>query len=151
LVFAGLKSRLKNIPEKSKARSLWVVNYFTACGFMELLPWVGSGYDMERFGILAVRSPRQADLFFVSGYVTEKAVARIKRIYDQMPSPKYVIALGSCPMTGGMYWDSYATIHKIDRHIPVDVWVVGFPPKPEIIGHAIVVLMKKIENGYRGH
>ena len=96
------------IKSRAEARtySLWVINYFTACGFMELLPWVGSGYDMERFGIMAVSTPRHADVLVVSGYVTKKAVKRIKMIYDQMPSPKYVLALGSCPMTGGMYWRS---------------------------------------------
>jgi NADH-quinone oxidoreductase subunit B len=133
------------------ANSLWVINYFTACGFLELLPWVGSGYDMERFGILAVATPRHADVFIVAGYVTEKAVKRIKRIYDQMPSPKYVMALGSCPMTGGMYWDSYSTIKRIDQYIPVDIWILGCPPKPENIGHGIVMAMNAIKGGFGGH
>jgi NADH-quinone oxidoreductase subunit B len=133
------------------ANSLWVINYFTACGFMELLPWVGSGYDMERFGILAVPTPRHADVLIVAGYVTQKAVKRIERIYDQMPSPKYVMALGSCPMTGGMYWDSYATVTRIDQHIPVDLWVLGCPPKPENIGHGIVMAMNAIKGGFGGH
>jgi NADH-quinone oxidoreductase B subunit len=130
---------------EAQAWSLWVINYFTACGFMELLPWVGSGYDMERFGIKAVATPRHADVLIVSGYVTVKAAKRIKRIYDQMPAPKHVMALGSCPMTGGMYWDSYSTIKNIDEIIPVDIWVVGCPPKPENIGHAIVMAMKAIK------
>lgn len=133
------------------ANSLWVINYFTACGFMELLPWVGSGYDMERFGILAVATPRHADVLIVAGYVTQKAVKRIQRIYDQMPSPKYVLALGSCPMTGGMYWDSYATVTRIDQYIPVDIWILGCPPKPENIGHGIVMGMNAIKGGFRGH
>ncbi|MBN2198337.1 MAG: NADH-quinone oxidoreductase subunit NuoB [Candidatus Aminicenantes bacterium] len=135
----------------ASANSLWVINYFTACGFLELLPWVGSGYDMERFGILAVSTPRHADVFIIAGYVTEKAVNRIKRIYDQMPSPKYVMALGSCPMTGGMYWDSYSTVKRIDKYIPVDLWVLGCPPKPENIGHAIVMAMNAIKKGFKGH
>ena len=118
---------------------------------MELLPWVGSGYDMERFGILAVPTPRHADVLIVAGYVTEKAARRIKRIYDQMPSPKYVMALGSCPMTGGMYWDSYATVKQIDKYIPVDIWVLGCPPKPENIGHGIVMAMNAIKGGFEGH
>jgi len=118
---------------------------------MELLPWVGSGYDMERFGILAVATPRHADVLIVAGYVTEKAVSRIKRIYDQMASPKYVMALGSCPMTGGMYWDSYSTVKRIDKYIPVDLWVLGCPPKPENIGHGIVMAMNAIKGGFGGH
>lgn len=143
-------SLIKSVNE-TRARSLWVLNYFTACGFIEVLPWVGSGYDMERFGIKAVASPRHADVLIVAGYITKKAIKRIKTIYDQMPSPKYVLALGSCPMTGGMYWDSYSTIKRIDEHIPVDVWVLGCPPKPENIGHALVMLMKKIKKGFKGH
>ena len=141
------------IKSRAEARtySLWVINYFTACGFMELLPWVGSGYDMERFGILAVATPRHADVLVVSGYVTKKAVKRIKMIYDQMPSPKYVLALGSCPMTGGMYWDSYSTIKRIDEYIPVDNWILGCPPKPENIGHGIVMAMHAIKGGFEGH
>ncbi len=136
---------------EASAASLWVIHYFTACGFLELFPWVGSGYDMERFGILAVATPRHADVFIVAGYVTQKAVRRIQRIYDQMPSPKYVMALGSCPMTGGMYWDSYATVKRIDKYIPVDLWVLGCPPKPENIGHGIVMAMNAIKGGFGGH
>ena len=141
------------IKSKAEARtySLWAINYFSACGFMELLPWVGSGYDMERFGILAVSSPRHADVLIVAGYVTKKAVKRIKMIYDQMPSPKYVLALGSCPMTGGMYWDSYSTVKRIDEYIPVDMWILGCPPKPENIGHGIVMAMHAIKGGFEGH
>lgn len=142
----GIKSK-----NEARAYSLWVINYFTACGFLELLPWVGSGYDMERFGILAVASPRHADVLIVAGYVTKKAVKRIKRIYDQMPSPKYVMAFGSCPMTGGMYWDSYSTIKRIDDYIPVDLWIQGCPPRPENIGHAIVMAMNAIKEGFEGH
>lgn len=136
--------------EEAQAWSLWVINYFTACGFMELLPWVGSGYDMERFGIKAVATPRHADVLIVAGYVTKKAATRIKRIYEQMPEPKHVMALGSCPMTGGMYWDSYSTIKKVDEILPVDIWVLGCPPKPENIGHAIVMAMKAIKGSSGG-
>jgi NADH-quinone oxidoreductase subunit B len=106
----------------SRAKSLWVINYFNSCGFMELLPWVSSGYDMERFGILPTASARHA-----------------------------VLALGSCPMTGGMYWDSYNTVKNIEEVVPVDVWVLGCPPKPENIGHGIVMAMKAIEGGFKGH
>ena len=99
----------------SRANSLWVINYFNSCGFMELLPWVSSGYDMERFGILPTASARHADVLIVAGYITTKGAKRVKRIYDQMPSPKFVLALGSCPMTGGMYWDSYNTVKNIEE------------------------------------
>lgn len=141
-------TRSKN---EARAWSLWVVNYFNSCGFIELLPWVGSGYDMERFGILAVGSPRHADVLVVAGYITKKAAKRVKMIYDEMPSPKYVMALGSCPMTGGMYWDSYSTVKRIDEYVPVDVWILGCPPKPENVGHGIVMAMKAIKGGFEGH
>jgi NADH-quinone oxidoreductase subunit B len=142
----GIRSK-----NEARAWSLWVVNYFNSCGFMELLPWVGSGYDMERFGILAVGSPRHADVLVVAGYITKKAAKRVKMIYDEMPSPKYVMALGSCPMTGGMYWDSYSTVKRIDEYVPVDVWILGCPPKPENVGHGIVMAMKAIKGGFEGH
>ena len=146
-----LTPRVIKSKAETRAYSLWVINYFTACGFMELLPWVGSGYDMERFGIVAVSTPRHADVLIVAGYVTKKAVSRIKMIYDQMASPKYVLALGSCPMTGGMYWDSYSTVKRIDEYIPVDMWILGCPPKPENIGHGIVMAMNAIKGGFEGH
>lgn len=135
----------------SRSKSLWVINYFNSCGFMELLPWVSSGYDMERFGILPTASARHADVLIVAGYITTKGAKRVKRIYDQMPSPKFVLALGSCPMTGGMYWDSYNTVKNIEEVVPVDVWVLGCPPKPENIGHGIVMAMQAIEGGFKGH
>lgn len=141
----------KSFVDFSRSKSLWVVNYFNSCGFMELLPWVGSGYDMERFGIIPTASARHADVLIVAGYITTKGAKRVKRIYDQMPSPKFVLALGSCPMTVGMYWDSYNTVKHIDEVVPVDVWVLGCPPKPENIGHGIVMAMNAIENGFKGH
>ena len=144
------KLMIKSIRE-ARAWSLWIVNYFNSCGFIELFPWLGSGYDMERFGIRVVGSPRHADVLIVAGYITQKAVKRVKRIYDQMPSPKYVMALGSCCMTGGTYWDSYSTIKCIDEYIPVDVWVLGCPPRPENVGHGLVMLMKRIKGGFEGH
>jgi NADH-quinone oxidoreductase subunit B len=146
-----LTPRVIKSRDEARTYSLWAINYFTACGFMELLPWVGSGYDMERFGILAVSNPRQADVLIVSGYVTKKGLKRIKMIYDQMASPRYVLALGSCPMTGGMYWDSYSTVKRIDNYIPVDMWILGCPPKPENIGHGIVMAMQAIKGGFKGH
>ena len=146
-----LTPRFVKNKNEARAWSFWAINYFTACGFMELLPWVGSGYDMERFGILAVPTPRHADVFIVAGYVTKKAAKRLKMIYDQMASPKYVLALGSCPMTGGMYWDSYATIKRVDEIIPVDLWIEGCPPKPENIGHGIVMATNVVKSGYEGH
>lgn len=139
------------IADKARSKSLWIINYFNSCGFIELLPWVGAGYDMERFGMKPVGSPRHADVLLVAGYITEKGIKIVKRAYEQMPSPKYVVALGSCSMTGGMYWDSYSTVKHVDKYVPVDIWVPGCPPRPEKIGQAFEKLMKKIEDGYKGH
>jgi NADH-quinone oxidoreductase subunit D len=105
---------------------------------------------MERFGLVAVGSPRHADAMIVGGYVTPKTLKRIIRIYSQMPQPKWVIALGNCPMTGGTYWDSYNTIKDIGKYIPVDIWIAGCPPRPEPIGVAVVHAIQAIQGGYLG-
>ncbi|RLI20928.1 hypothetical protein DRO47_04335, partial [Candidatus Bathyarchaeota archaeon] len=141
------KTRIKDSVSWSRSRSLWVINFFTGCGFIEAIPWVSSGFDMERFGLLVADSPRHADVFIIAGYVTVKTLRRIIRIYEQIPQPKYVIALGNCPMTGGTYWDSYNTIKRIDDYIPVDIWIAGCPPRPEAIGFAVVAAMNAIQNG----
>lgn len=100
------KPNIKDIASWARSRSLWVLNYFTGCCFVEAVPWVSSGFDMERFGLLVVGSPRHADVLIIGGYVTLKTLKRIIRIYLQMPQPKFVIAFGNCPMNGGTYWDS---------------------------------------------
>ncbi|MEA3345723.1 MAG: NADH-quinone oxidoreductase subunit NuoB [Chloroflexota bacterium] len=142
--------KTKGIVSWARAKSIWAIFYFTGCGFIELAPWLSSGFDMERFGLLAEGSPRHADAFIIAGYVTRKTLKRIIRIYEQMPQPKFVIALGCCPMTGGAYWDSYNTIKRIDDYIPVDIWIAGCPPRPESIGVAIVQAMNAIQSGYMG-
>jgi NADH-quinone oxidoreductase subunit D len=103
---------------------------------------------MERFGILAKASPLHSDILIIGGYVTHKTLKRIIRIYNMMPQPKFVLCLGSCPMTGGIYWDSYNTIKSIDNHIPVDRWIAGCPPRPEAIGIAISHILQAIEDGH---
>ncbi len=142
--------KIKGAKSWARSRSLWVMNYFTGCCFIEAVPWVSSGFDMERFGMIVARNPRMADVLLIGGYVTEKTVKRIIRIYEQMPLPKFVIALGNCPMGGGTYWDSYNTIKRIDDYIPVDIWIAGCPPRPEAIGFAVVAAINHIQNGYAG-
>jgi len=127
------------------AKAIWVFNWFNSCGFTEILPVVGSRWDMERFGLVPVSSPRQADCLIIAGYQTMKSIKRAKLIYEQMPSPKLVIALGSCPATGGMYWDSYNTIKKLDDYIPVDLYIPGCPPRPEAIFDGIRKLILKFK------
>jgi len=144
------KLKIKDFTSWARSRSLWVLNYFTGCCFIEVIPWVSSGFDMERFGLLVAGSPRHADVLLIGGYVTLKTLKRIIRIYQQMPQPKFVIALGNCPMSGGTYWDSYNTIKRIDDYIPVDIWIAGCPPRPEAIGVAVVAAMNAIQGGYAG-
>lgn len=127
-------------------KSIWVFNWFNSCGFTEVLPVVGSRWDMERFGIIPVASPRHADCLIIAGYQTEKSIKRAKRIYKQMPEPRVVIAFGSCTMTGGMYWDSYNTIKKLDDYIPVDLYVPGCPPRPEAIFQGIHKIMEEVKS-----
>lgn len=142
--------KIKNIVSWARSRSLWVLFFFTGCCFIEAVPWLSSGFDMERFGLLMAHSPRHADVLIVGGYVTVKTAKRIMYLYQQMPQPKWVISLGNCPMTGGTYWDSYNTIKRIDEYIPVDIWIAGCPPRPESIGVAIVHAIHAIQNGYTG-
>jgi len=144
------KPKTKSILSWARAKSLWVIFYFTGCGFIELAPWVSSGFDMERFGLLAESNPRHSDAFIIAGYVTRKTLKRIIRIYEQMPEPRFVIALGCCPARGGTYWDSYNTIKKIDNYIPVDMWIAGCPPRPEAIGAGVIQAANAIQSGYMG-
>ena len=134
------KKKLKRL-----IKSIWVLNWFNSCGFTELLPVVGSRWDMERFGMIPVSSPKHADVMFIAGYQTLKSIKRAKRIYEQMPEPKVVIALGSCTMTGGMYWDSYNTIKRLKDYIPVTIYVPGCPPRPENVFKACAMIFEKVE------
>ena len=135
------KEKLKKV-----AKSIWVFNWFNSCGFTELLPVIGSRWDMERFGLIPVATPRQADCLIIGGYQTLKSIKVAQRIYQQMPEPKIVIALGSCPMSGGMYWDSYNTIKKLSDYIPVNLYIPGCPPRPEAIFQGVHQIVESIKN-----
>ncbi len=141
------KEALEKVNNWFRARSLWVVAYGTGCGSIEIAPTVTSRFDAERFGITMVGTPRQADVLVISGYLTVKTLKRVIRVYEQMQVPKYVVALGSCPINGGMYFDSYSTINLLDLYIPVDVWITGCMPRPEAIIQGFAELMKMIEEG----
>ncbi len=117
-------------------KSIWVFNWFNSCGFTELVPVVGSRWDMERFGMIVTGTPRHADVLFIAGYQTPKSLKRAKRIFEQMAEPKVIVALGACTMTGGMYWDSYNTIKKLEDYLPVNIYVPGCPPRPEAVFEA---------------
>lgn len=132
---------------KKLVKAIWIFNWFNSCGFTEIFPVMSSRWDMERFGIIFVSSPRHADVLIIAGYQTLKSIKRAKKIYEQMPEPKVVIGMGSCSMSGGMYWDSYNTIKRLDDWIPVDLYIPGCPPRPEAIFEGILKLVKKVEGG----
>ncbi len=127
--------------------SLWPMPFATACCGIEFMSTVSSRFDISRFGAELVRfSPRQADLLLVMGTITYKEAPILKKIYDQMPNPKWVIAMGACASSGGFY-NNYSTLQGIDQIIPVDFYIPGCPPRPEQVLHAIVQLQEKIQKG----
>ena len=121
---------------KRLIKAIWIFNWFNSCGFAELVPVVGSRWDMERFGMIVVGSPRHADVLFIAGYQTLKSIKRARQVYEQMAEPRVVIALGSCTISGGMYWDSYNTIKRLSDYLPVNMYIPGCPPRPEAVFEA---------------
>nr|YP_009548409.1 NADH-plastoquinone oxidoreductase subunit K [Pityrogramma trifoliata]AYW15230.1 NADH-plastoquinone oxidoreductase subunit K [Pityrogramma trifoliata] len=129
----------------SRLSSLWPLLYGTSCCFIEFASLIGSRFDFDRYGLVPRSSPRQADLIVTAGTVTMKMAPSLVRLYEQMPEPKYVIAMGACTITGGMFsTDSYSTVRGVDKLIPVDIYLPGCPPKPEAIIDAVTKLRKKI-------
>lgn len=135
----------------ARAYSLWMLAFGTGCGAIELRPLMTSRFDIFRYGIAPRPTPRQSSVFIIGGYASIKTLKRIVRSYEQMQGPKFVIALGSCTINGGMYFDSYNTINRIDHYIPVDIYVTGCMPRPESIIAGFNKLKKKILKGdYQG-
>lgn len=131
----------------ARLSSLWPLLYGTACCFIEFAALIGSRFDFDRFGLVPRSSPRQADLIITAGTITMKMAPALVRLYEQMPDPKYVIAMGACTITGGMFSvDSPTAVRGVDKLIPVDVYIPGCPPRPEAIIDAIIKLRKKISN-----
>ena len=129
----------------ARLSSLWPLLYGTACCFIEMASLLGPRFDFDRFGLLPRSSPRQADLIITAGTVTMKMAPALVKLYHQMGDPKYVIAMGACTITGGMYsTDSYTAVRGVDKLIPVDVYMPGCPPRPEAMIDAIIKLRKKI-------
>ncbi len=125
--------------------SLWVFNFGLACCAIEFIAASMARHDFMRLGVIPFApGPRQADLMIVSGTVSDKMAPAIRRLYDQMPEPKYVISFGACANSGGPYWDSYSVTKGVDQLLPVDVYVPGCPPRPEALLHGILRLQERI-------
>ena len=153
--FSGEKPKVekpcKGVIEKflnwARAESIWVLGFGTGCGSIEIPPLMTPRFDAYRFGVQMRPTPRQSNAFIISGYLSVKTLKRVIRSYEQMPSPKYVLALGSCTINGGMYYDSYSTINRLDKYLPVDVYIAGCMPRPEALLAGFMKLKEIIKSG----
>ena len=141
-----LLSKMDDVVSWARAGSLWPMSFGLACCAVEMMQTAGSRYDMDRFGMLFRPSPRQSDLMIVAGTLTNKMAYALRKVYDQMPEPRYVISMGSCANGGGYYHYSYSVVRGVDNIVPVDVYVPGCPPSPEALLHGISKLKDKIRN-----
>lgn len=133
-----------------RKNSLWPMPFGTACCGIELMAVLGPKYDLARFGAEAIRfSPRQSDLMIVAGRISIKMMPVLQRIFRQMPEPKWVISMGACASTGGVF-DTYSTIQGVDNFIPVDIYVPGCPPRPETLIDAVMKIQDKISKESSG-
>jgi NADH-quinone oxidoreductase subunit B len=131
----------------ARGHSMWPLTFGTACCAIEMMSVGSARYDTERYGIFFRNSPRQADCMIVAGTINLKIAPRMKLLYDQMALPKYVIAMGSCAVSGGPFADGYNVVQGVDQIIPVDVYVPGCPPRPEALMNALLTVMERTEAG----
>ncbi|WP_412175021.1 NuoB/complex I 20 kDa subunit family protein [Campylobacter sp. RKI_CA19_01116] len=126
-----------------RSNSLWTLSYGLACCAIEMMAAGGARYDFDRFGTIFRASPRQSEVMIIAGTLSKKHAEFTRRLYDQMPDPKWVISMGSCANTGGMF-NTYSTVQGVDRIIPVDIYVPGCAPRPETFQFALMILQKRI-------
>jgi NADH-quinone oxidoreductase subunit B len=143
----AVTAKLESLVNWARARSSWPASFGLACCAIEMMGAGGAHYDLARFGMEVFRaSPRQADIMIVAGRVSQKMAPVLRQVYDQMMEPKWVISMGVCASTGGMF-NNYAIVQGVDQIVPVDVYAPGCPPTPETLIHAIETLHTKIETG----
>jgi NADH-quinone oxidoreductase subunit B len=137
--------RLEDVVNWSRSRSMWPMLFGLACCAIEMMAAQDADYDMSRFGMELMRAtPRQSDLMIVAGRVSRKMAPVIRRLYEQMPDPKWVIAMGDCASCGGVF-NNYAILQGVDEVVPVDVYVAGCPPRPEALIHGVMTLHEKVK------
>ena len=142
-----ITTRLNDVIDWARKNSLWPMPMGISCCAIEMMAAAAPRFDIARFGSEVMRfSPRQCDVMIVAGTTTYKMAKVVRKIYDQMPDPKWVIAMGACTSSGGMY-RSYSVVQGIDQFLPVDIYVAGCPPRPDNLLHALITLQEKISEG----
>jgi len=138
-------ARVDDLLNFARRGSLWPLTFGLACCAVEMMQFAAARYDMDRYGVVFRASPRQADCIIVAGTLTNKMAPALRKVYDQMPAPKWVISMGSCANGGGYYHYSYSVVRGCDRIIPVDIYVPGCPPTAEALMYGVLLLQKKIK------
>ena len=138
-------AKLNYLVKWARTGSLWPMTFGLACCAIEMMHTASSRYDMDRFGMLFRPSPRQSDVMIVAGTLTNKMASALRKVYDQMPEPRWVLSMGSCANGGGYYHYSYSVVRGCDRIVPVDVYVPGCPPTAEALLYGLLLLQRKIK------